>query len=142
MMRYFKVIRARRRTTASTNELAQSIIQSSDLTTIPRRPSSILLVNNEIYHSSSHHSENDNLIPNGRHAICTPNNLLPIDHIDLSRRSSVNISRRSSFQQQDITESSKSKTSLKNFYIFFVLLFLFIFFAVIYSFIRMIKNQS
>ncbi|CAM4755742.1 unnamed protein product [Rotaria magnacalcarata] len=77
-----------------------------------------------------------------RHAICTPNNLLPIDHIDLSRRSSVNISRRSSFQQQDITESSKSKTSLKNFYIFFVLLFLFIFFAVIYSFIRMIKNQS
>ncbi|CAF3540408.1 unnamed protein product [Rotaria socialis] len=77
-----------------------------------------------------------------RHAVCTPNNLLSVDHIDLSRRSSANLSRRSSFQQQDITESSKSKTSLKNFYIFFVLLFLFIFFAVIYSFIRMIKNQS
>ncbi|CAM4756458.1 unnamed protein product [Rotaria magnacalcarata] len=69
-MRYFKVIRARRRTTVSTNELAQSIIQSSDLTTIPRRPSSILLVNNEIYHSSSHHSENDNLIPNGINKKC------------------------------------------------------------------------
>ena len=68
--------------------------------------------------------------------------LANIDGSDLARRGSFNSGRRLSFQQQEITESSKSKTNLRNFYVFFVSLFLFIFLAVVYSFIRMIKNQS
>lgn len=66
---------------------------------------------------------------------------LTSDGINLTRRPSFNNGRRLSFQQQEVTESSKSKTNLRNFYVFFVLLFLFIFLAVVYSFIRMIKNQ-
>jgi hypothetical protein len=77
-----------------------------------------------------------------RHTINIQKPLIPIDGINLSRRPSFNNGRRLSFQQQEITESSKSKTNLRNFYVFFVLLFLFIFLAVVYSFIRMIKNQA
>ena len=64
------------------------------------------------------------------------------DGMDLGRRGSFNAGRRCSFQQQEVVESSKSKTNLRNFYIFFVALFLFIFVAVVYSFIRMVKNQT
>jgi len=64
------------------------------------------------------------------------------DGYEYTRRGSFNNGRRLSFQQQEITESTKSKTNLRNFYVFFVLLFLFIFLAVVYSFIRMIKNQT
>lgn len=76
----------------------------------------------------------------------------PTDAVNYNRRQSLsagiippgvgNGGRRLSFQTQEITESSKSKTNLRNFYVFFVTLFLFIFLAVVYSFIRMIKNQT
>ncbi|CAF2524193.1 unnamed protein product [Rotaria sp. Silwood2] len=141
-MRSFQVIRHRRRTTISANELSQSIIQSSDLTTTPRRQSSILMSHNENHPNSNQYDENDNLIAHRRHTLSIPKSLSTLDTYDISRRPSLNNGRRLSFQQQEITESSKSKTSLRNFYIFFVLLFLFIFLAVFYSFIRMIKNQS
>ncbi|CAF0961418.1 unnamed protein product [Rotaria sordida] len=81
-------------------------------------------------------------ILNKRHTLNIPKSPSTNDTSDNSRRPSFNTGRRLSFQQQEITESSKSKTNLRNFYVFFVLLFLFIFLAVIYSFIRMIKNQS
>jgi hypothetical protein len=51
-------------------------------------------------------------------------------------------SRRLSFQQEDVMELTKSQTDLRNFYIFFLLLFLFLFMAIVYSFIRMIKNSD
>ncbi len=68
--------------------------------------------------------------------------LITNDGINIARRQSVTPVRRLSFQSQEVTESSKSKTNLRNFYVFFVSLFLFIFLAVVYSFIRMIKNQD
>jgi len=78
-----------------------------------------------------------------RHTLNVQKPLTTVDGIDLSRRSSFNNGRRLSFQQQEVvTESSKSKTNLRNFYVFFISLFLFIFLAVVYSFIRMIKNQG
>ncbi len=61
-------------------------------------------------------------------------NILP-SNVDL-------LSRRASFQQQDLIELPKSQTSIRNFYIFFLLLFLFLFIALVYSFIRMIKNPD
>ena len=76
-----------------------------------------------------------------RHTLAVQS-LSPLDGVDLTRRASLNNGRRLSFQQQEISESSKSKTSLRNFYIFFVVLFLFIFIAVVYSFVRMIKSQT
>jgi hypothetical protein len=48
---------------------------------------------------------------------------------------------RMSIQQQDAIELTKTQTNLRNFYIFFLSLFLFIFMALVYSFIRMIKNS-
>ena len=77
-----------------------------------------------------------------RHTLTVQKPLGLPDGLDLSRRPSFNGGRRLSFQQQEVTESSKSKTNLRNFYIFFVALFLFIFIAVVYSFVRMIKNQT
>ncbi|CAF3440774.1 unnamed protein product [Rotaria sp. Silwood1] len=141
-MRSFQVRRHRRRTTLSANELSQSIIQSSELTTTSRRQSSIVMSHNENRRNSNQSDENDNLFAHRRHTLNIPKSSSTIDTFDLSRRSSLNNGRRFSFQQQEITDSSKSKTNLRNFYVFFVLLFLFIFLAVIYSFIRMIKNQS
>lgn len=77
-----------------------------------------------------------------RHTLNVQKQATSPDTYEPTRRSSFNNGRRLSFQQQEITESTKSKTNLRNFYVFFVLLFLFIFLAVVYSFIRMIKNQT
>jgi len=52
------------------------------------------------------------------------------------------LSWRSSFQQQDLAEVPKSQINLRNFYVFFLLLFLFLFMSLVYSFIRMIKNPD
>ncbi|CAF4093001.1 unnamed protein product [Adineta steineri] len=93
------------------------------------------LSNSEYHHRRSKRKKS-------RRNTLTVQKSLPIaDGINSSRRPSFNNGRRASFQQQEINESSKSKTNLRNFYVFFVLLFLFIFLAVVYSFIRMIKNQ-
>ncbi|CAF1004985.1 unnamed protein product, partial [Didymodactylos carnosus] len=62
----------------------------------------------------------------------------PCDYQTESRRSSISGGRRPSFQE---TESSKSRSNLRNFYIFFGILFVFILTAVVYSFIRMVYNQ-
>ena len=77
-----------------------------------------------------------------RHTLNVQKVTPPPDGINYNRRQSLGNGRRLSFQAQEITESSKSKTNLRNFYVFFVSLFLFIFLAVVYSFIRMIKNQA
>jgi len=50
-------------------------------------------------------------------------------------------SRRSSYQAIESIETFRSPTNLRNFYVFFLLLFFFLFLSLVYSFIRMMKNS-
>lgn len=64
-MRYLKVVQVRRRTTSTLHDVAQSIIQPSDLRIMSRRSSTVLLQNDDIHHSSNQCHENDDSISYG-----------------------------------------------------------------------------
>ncbi|CAF1056253.1 unnamed protein product [Adineta steineri] len=141
-MRSFQVMRYGRRTlTPTAHELAQSINHCNTLPSIPQRRCSMCVYSHLQSQNSIYHDEDEKKVLQRRNTLTVQKSLPIADGINSSRRPSFNNGRRASFQQQEINESSKSKTNLRNFYVFFVLLFLFIFLAVVYSFIRMIKNQ-
>ena len=61
-MRSFQVMRYGRRTTPTTNELAQSIIQSNNSTPTPRRQSTAFIFDHTQRQNSIQYDENDDLI--------------------------------------------------------------------------------
>ena len=106
------------------------------------RPSPSTLQTKEVFASWPFRRRARIHVSSRRSTLQVQKSVVSTDGMDLGRRGSFNAGRRCSFQQQEVVESSKSKTNLRNFYIFFVALFLFIFVAVVYSFIRMVKNQT
>ncbi|CAF0988223.1 unnamed protein product, partial [Didymodactylos carnosus] len=138
-MRSFQMMRYARRSTPTSHEIGHTLSQS---TSLKHRASISPSVFSDTFNSKGYSSLPVEKSPSlvRRNTIANQKSLLqPSSEFSTeSRRSSLTLGRHPSFHE---IETSKSRSNLRNFYIFFVLLFLFIFTAVVYSFIRMVYNQ-